>query len=151
MTVRLEPLTADNWREAIALEIASDQWRYLDSESLLHFVAEGNFHPTYKTHAIYSDDMMVGIVSFGYEPADPSRWWIPLIVVAHEHQGKGYGRAAMLAVIDRIRQEAPECEHLGLAYKPDNLVAERLYLSLGFEPAAAPDDKGEVPAWLRMR
>ena len=55
----------------------------------------------------------------------------------------------MAAVIALARAASPACEALGLAYKPDNLVAAALYRSLGFEPDAF-DEKGEMVAWLRL-
>jgi hypothetical protein len=55
----------------------------------------------------------------------------------------------METVIEFARGASPTCEALGLAYKPDNLVAEQLYRSLGFK-AAGVDGKGEMVAWLRL-
>lgn len=148
MAVRLERVTRDNWRQAIALDVTDYQRRFLDSESILHALAEVQFYPNYTPYAIYQGETMVGITSYGYLPEDPSKWWIPLIIIDHRHQGKGYGRAAMQAIIQRIQQEAPDWHAIGLSYKPANTVAERLYRSLGFEQTET-DERGDIRAWLR--
>lgn len=147
--VRVQPLGEHDWREAIAIEIAPEQWAHLDSESLLHFLAEGIFHPTFRAHAIYAGDQLVGLVSFGYEHATPTEWWIPLIVIGHEHQHRGYGRAALRDVIEQVKAR-PDAQGLGLSYKPANTTAARLYTSLGFVPGTT-DERGEIAARLTLR
>lgn len=66
MTVRLEPVTHDNWREVIALEIAPEQSAFLDSESMLHALAEVQFYHDFKSYAVYTGDVLVGYVSHGH-------------------------------------------------------------------------------------
>jgi diamine N-acetyltransferase len=46
-------------------------------------------------------------------------------------QRKGYGRAAVQKVIDELTA-MPECQQVWIRYYPDNLIARRLYRSLGF-------------------
>lgn len=150
MAVRLDPITVDNWRDAIQLDVAEEQRRFLDSESILHFLAEARFYPSYEPHAIYDGETMVGFVSYGYIPEDSRRWWIPLLIIDRRHQHRGYGRAALEAVIEDVCQRAPDCESLGLSYHPENIVAERLYRSLGFEPTGKVDERGEVYVELRL-
>ncbi len=151
MSVTLKRVTKDNWRDVIALEVAGEQRRLLDSESVLHFLAEAQFYPSYAPYAIYDGETLVGFVSFGYLPDDPSKWWVPFLIIDRRHQRKGYGRAAMQAVIHRVREEALDCEAIGLCYKPENAAACRLYRSLGFGPADELDEKGEIQAWLRLK
>ena len=149
-TIRLEPVTHDNWRAVIALEIAEDQRAFLDSESMVHALAEMQFYPDFKAYAVTDGDIMVGFVSHGRSSERPNIWWIPLIVIDRRHQHKGYGRAVMEAVIDYVRREAPDCTSIGLKYKPANEVARRLYASLGFVETDEFDEEGNVRAWLEL-
>ena len=151
MTVTLVPVTGDNWRQVITVEVTEEQRRLLDSESVLHALAEGRFHPTYSPYAIYQGDTLVGFASYGYLPENRSRWWIPLLVIDRRHQGRGHGRAAMEAIVQHVRLMAPDCRAIGLSYKPENSIAERLYLSLGFELTGDRDEGGEVQVWLDLR
>jgi diamine N-acetyltransferase len=59
------------------------------------------------------------------------------------HQGKGYGRAAMRALIERLAR-MPECAEIYLSFEPNNINAESLYRSLGFEPTGKTDEIGEI-------
>ena len=52
--------------------------------------------------------------------------------VAGEHQGKGYGRALLVAALDRAR-EIPRLGLIGLSVESTNEPARSLYASLGFE------------------
>jgi diamine N-acetyltransferase len=149
--VHLERLTRDNWRQVITLDIADDQRRFLETPSVLYGVAEVQFHPTYTPYAVYAEDTVVGFAVYGYLPEDQTRWWIPLVLIDQRYQGKGYGRAAMQAIIGSIQQEAPDCREIALSYKLDNTVAERLYLSLGFEKTDEIDERGQVTARMKRK
>jgi diamine N-acetyltransferase len=147
--IRLERLTRDNWEQVITLDIADEQRRFLETPSVLHAVAEVQFHPTYTAYAICDDGMTVGFVTYGHLPEDQSKWWIPLLIIDRHHQGKGYGRAAMQTLINTVRVQAPYCQEIALNYKPENVAAERLYLSIGFEKTDEIDERGQVT--MRMK
>jgi len=149
--VSLERLTRDNWRQVITLDIADDQRRFVTTPSVLYGVAEVQFHPTYTAYAIYDGETVVGFATYGHAPDDPTKWWVPLILIDRHHQGKGYGRAAMQEIIRRIQGKAPDCREIALNYEPSNTVAERLYLSLGFEKSTETDDHGYVIARLHLK
>ena len=88
-------------------------------------------------------------VIYGGLPDDPSRAWISLLLVDEKHQGHGYGRAAVSAVIREQHRRMPPSRELGLSYRPGNRPAENLYASLGFR-ATGVDDRGNVVAWLTL-
>ena len=51
--------------------------------------------------------------------------------IDHREQGKGYGKAALLAIIEDLKQ-LPDNHEIRLSCEPDNAVAERLYRAVGF-------------------
>ena len=53
-------------------------------------------------------------------------------MVDKKHQKNGYGKAAILKVIEILKNK-PECNRIFTSYEPENLVVQKLYLSLGFE------------------
>lgn len=134
MTVRIEPITAANWRQAVALRVADGQERYVASN--VTSIAESKVHPYREVFAIYDGDVMVGFTMFGREPDDGCDW-ISRLMIDREHQGRGYGRAAMEAVLRALRTR-PGCREIRIGFVPENVAARGLYLSLGFE------DRGEV-------
>lgn len=148
--IQLERITLANWEQAITLDIADDQRRFLETPSVLHAIAEVQFHPTFTAYAVCDEDTMVGFAIYGYLPEDTTKWWIPLIIIDRRYQGKGYGRAAVKAMIDAVRTQAPNSREIALNYKADNIVAERLYLSIGFEKTDEIDDKGQITMRLKF-
>jgi diamine N-acetyltransferase len=142
--VRLERVTQDNFQQVISLDIADEQRRFLETPTVLYAVAEVQFHPPYTPYAICDGDTMVGFVIYGHRPEDHLMWWIPLLIIDQRYQGKGYGRAAMETIIHSVRAQAPDSREIALSYKPENVAAERLYLSVGFAKTDAVDEHGQV-------
>jgi diamine N-acetyltransferase len=64
------------------------------------------------------------------------------------HQGRGYGTAALPALIDLI-VERHGCSELFLGYEPSNEVASRLYARMGFVPTGEMHE-GEIVARLDL-
>jgi diamine N-acetyltransferase len=62
---------------------------------------------------------------------DEGKYWIMRVMVDQRFQGKGYGRAAMELLLDRLRA-TPDCDEVAISYEPENAVARRLYASVGF-------------------
>jgi diamine N-acetyltransferase len=70
------------------------------------------------------------------------------LMIAADQQGKGYGRAAMQAVIRRLKDQ-PECGAIYTSIVPENTIALQLYRSLGFEPTGEIFD-GEIVLRLEV-
>jgi diamine N-acetyltransferase len=131
-TVTLKPITSENWRECIRLEVAEGQenWVAPNVQSL----AESAFEPDagLVPLGVYDGDTMVGFVMYGY-PRYQGRniWAIFRLMVDKSHQGNGYGRATMEQVIQKISAQ-PDCTEIYISYQPDNTIAAKLYASMGF-------------------
>jgi diamine N-acetyltransferase len=151
MMIRLERLTQANWQKVITLDIADEQRRFLETSSVLYAVAEVQFHPTYRAYAICDDETAVGFAIYGHLPEDPLKWWIPLLIVDRRYQSKGYGRAAMEIILKSAQEAASGCREIALSYKPENTLAERLYLSLGFAKTDELDERGQVTLRMKFR
>lgn len=148
--IRLGRVTQDNFKQVIALDIADNQRRFLETPTVLYAIAEVQFHPPFLPYIIYADETMIGFVIYGHLPEDPAKGWIPLFIIDRHHQGKGYGRAAMQTIISTMRTEIPNCSEIALCFKPDNTVAEHLYLSVGFEKTTEIDEQGQVTMRLKF-
>jgi diamine N-acetyltransferase len=130
MAITLREITRDNLRECIRLSLTEEQQNFVAPN--VRSIAEAYVEPTFVPLAIYEDETMVGFVMYGRDPETGADWIIRLMIDA-QHQGKGYGRAAMHAVIARIKQQ-PDCKEIRISYVPENSAAEQLYRSIGFEP-----------------
>lgn len=143
--IELRDLTSDNWRQCIKLKVEPRQERFVASN--IYSLAESKFEPWLVPQAIYHDDAMVGFTMYGRVPGEDHAW-VMRLMVDQRYQGRGYGRAALLAVIERLRAE-PGLREIRISYQPDNERAERLYLSLGFERTGERIE-GEVVARLAL-
>jgi diamine N-acetyltransferase len=65
--------------------------------------------------------------------------WLGGILVDAAHQGRGYGRAAVLEAL-AVLGERTSATGFALSYQPANEVARGLYVSLGFVETGEVDD-----------
>ena len=55
-------------------------------------------------------------------------------MIDKNYQGKGYGKAALVASLDYLRTiPCGPAEYCWLSYEPDNVAAKSLYTSMGFK------------------
>ncbi|HEV8193705.1 MAG TPA: GNAT family N-acetyltransferase [Ktedonobacterales bacterium] len=128
MTITLQEITRENWLQCARLKVAPEQERFVASNGVS--MAQSKYEPEYIPLAVYDGDEMVGFVMYGLEKTE-GKYWIMRVMVDHRYQGKGYGRAAMQLLLDRIHA-IPDCDEVAISYEPENEVARRLYASLGF-------------------
>lgn len=133
--VHLRRVTRDNYRECTALRVKESQAGFVATN--VESLAEAYVNPTLVPLAIYEASMrgadptpgtMVGFTM--YEVA-AGIGFILRLMIDRNHQGKGYGRAAMLEVIRRFRLH-PDVEMVATSHQRGNEAASRLYRSLGF-------------------
>jgi diamine N-acetyltransferase len=146
VTVVLRPITRDNWETAAKLEVRKDQAGFVMPN--IWSIAESQFHPWTRPMGIYDGGTMVGFLVYGKDP-DDGRHWLYRYMIDQRHQGKGYGSAGLRALIEQLRMMSG-CTGISVGYQPDNLVAERLYLGVGFVKGP-PAPWGESTARLEFR
>jgi diamine N-acetyltransferase len=151
MTITLRELTRDTWEDCVDLEVAEHQSNFVSSN--LVSLAEAQFYPGTVCRAVYADEAMVGFVMYGpdaeYAPAESGAYAFVRLMIDRHHQGKGYGRAAITAVIEAIKS-MPESRTLYTSYVPENTQAGHLYESVGFQPTGRMLD-GEIVVALPLR
>mgnify|MGYP001585077778 CR=1 FL=1 len=126
--VSLKQITKDNWETCVKLQVGKDQEGFVASN--LYSLAEVQFLDDVQAFGIYQDETMVGFAMFGVAPED-GHYWIYRLMVDVQHQHKGYGRAALVQIIELLKQER-RSDEICIGYAPKNAVADRLYESLGF-------------------
>ena len=145
--VSLRPITPENLDECISLKVANDQKEFVDSN--VQSLAHASVNPTYHTFGIYDADAhyraspsMVGFVMYEFIDAVG---FILRLMIDGKFQRRGYGRAAMVEVIRRLKLH-PEVERIATSHDRKNEAAARLYESLGFvdwKHKSRTDDSGE--------
>jgi diamine N-acetyltransferase len=142
MKVSLREIDKNNFRECVNLKVAEGQETFV-APNVMSIAQSKIVFPHADTLAVYAGDEMVGFVMFGYD-AEDERFYLGRLMIDEKHQGKGFGKAAVLEVIERAKQ-TPECSAVYLSFVPENTGAEKLYSSVGFEKTGEIDkDSGEI-------
>lgn len=129
MKITLREITPENFKECINLTVSENQKHFVAPN--IYSIAQSKIYPTNETCAVYAEDEMVGFVMFGLD-TDDDRFYLGRLMIDEKHQGKGFGKAATLEVIERLKQ-TEDCKEIYLSFVPENENAEKLYKSVGFE------------------
>jgi len=126
--ITLRDVTKDTFRDIAKLSVADDQKNFVAPNAFS--IAEASFSDEAFFQAIYADDTPVGFAMLfeDFEKGDYGLW---RFMIDKDHQGKGYGRAALQLVIDRIKQH-PKATKMELSVVPENEGAIKLYTDMGF-------------------
>ncbi len=142
MTVELRPITTDNFRAVIKLEVGPGQSDFVAPNVV--GIAETHIYPDAEPRAVYAGDDPVGFVLF--HPIDKDKpaegHSIARLMIAHQFQGRGLGRAALEAAVAWIHRERG-VDRVRLSVVPSNESARKLYRSAGFVETGELDD-GEL-------
>ncbi|WHY60128.1 GNAT family N-acetyltransferase [Cytobacillus firmus] len=137
MTIKLKPVTRDNWEEAIQMKVIEWQRDFVPSAAVslakVYIKPDGNA-VEYIPFSIYDNDKMVGFIMHAYEPDTVNMYWINGFFIDQKYQGRGYGRAALAVMISWIKTKFPKCEEIRLTVHKDNRHAKNLYKNFGFMP-----------------
>ncbi|WP_409270207.1 GNAT family N-acetyltransferase [Neobacillus sp. SCS-31] len=135
MNVKLVELTKENWEECVELSVAENQKGFMASN--LYSLAEVQYLQNFEALGIHDGERMVGFVMAGLDP-DDNNYWIYRFMIDKSFQGRGYGKIGLKAVVDWLKGK-DGCRLIMVGYNPENVAAEKLYKSAGFE------DKGLAP------
>lgn len=144
-TVTFRPISRDNFMDVVRLSVHKSQRGFVASN--VYSIAESTVEPTCVPQAVYAGEELVGFTMHGYEES-ADRWWILRMMIGAEHQGKGYGKAAMRKLIREMMNEH-RMETILISYDLGNVAAAGLYRSLGFRETGE-IDHGEIVAELRL-
>jgi diamine N-acetyltransferase len=144
MGVSLREATMEDFLTCLELRVAEDRRGFVAAnvDSLAEAKADGVSHPL----MIY-DDEPVGFIMIDVD-RQMKRGYVTHLVIDGRFQRRGYGRAAMIRVVERMKRE-PGLREILPSFHPDNRVAEALYASLGFRRTGEVDD-GEIVVRLAV-
>lgn len=132
--IEVRAVTAENWQEATGLKVGPEQADFVPSVVLS--LAKAYIKPNgvhYEPRAIYVGEVMVGFYSFMFKPHDTRVCYIGGFLIDRQHQGHGYGTAAMRDYIETVKKGFPDCEGVFLTVHPENTRAAEFYEQFGFE------------------
>lgn len=135
----MEPLNETNWEECIKLELKDSQKDALPGN--VYSIAQLNFFPQTKGVAILDKDgKIVGFTTYGI-PKGESVSKIFRLMIDKSYQSKGYGKAALIAIIKELFR-INKSDEIQVCYDPTSKELKRFYASVGFkEQKILPDKK----------
>ena len=150
----IRPVTKDNWRALVNLEVHEAQRGFVVSN--LYSIAESQFgfdyegHWDYHAFGIYEGDTPVGFLMYALNLVRPTRQvFITRLMVDRNFQGKGYGKFGMQKMLEIFRAEE-RIKEVCISYEPHNETARKLYAGFGFvESGEMAGD--EILAALKLR
>ena len=134
--IRIVPIDKDNWERAANLQIEPEQAGFLTPN--VFSIAESKFYPELIPCAIYAGETMVGFAMYARD-RDDDQYWVYRFMIDRRYQRRGFGRRAMLQLIELIRV-LPNAPEINIAYDDDNEAARQLYRSVGFI-------EGDIASW----
>ncbi len=126
--VRLVEVDAENWRALAEVKSKPGQERFVASVAWYLCLAHygDDWHPL----AIEVDGSIVGHLMWGIDEDEDDSAWLGGLVIDADAQGRGIGRAAVVAFLDRFTKDGRT--NAGITFKPDNTIARKLYADIGF-------------------
>ena len=153
MTVRLTIVERDDVQPLMRLNLAADQDDFVAPNAVT--LAQVAYEPNATAYCIWQGDTRVGLIAMidcrDYphldDGDDPNSMYVWRLMIAKEHQRKGYGRAAMGHIV-RIAKELG-LPRISIAAVPSNEAAIGLYEKLGFHKTGRIIE-GEIELSLKL-
>ena len=140
MELHFEPVTMENQAQMERLQLLPAQSGFIESVS--ECLSEAKECRAWRPVGIYDRDTLIGFAMYGCFPEPAPRVWLDRLLIDQSFQGKGYGKAAVAALLERIRTEYG-CGRVYLSVYDVNTTAIALYEKIGFRFNGELDTKGE--------
>lgn len=139
-TITLNKIDESNFIDAFHLELAEGQEVFV-SHPIRSLAQAYVYYHQCTPFGIYAGDTMVGYVMVIYDP-DTKEYNLWHLMIDRNHQRQGYGKQAVRACLDYIRQQpfGPGNTVL-LTCHERNAAAIALYKSLGFRETGNRDEE----------
>jgi diamine N-acetyltransferase len=129
MMILLKEVDRHNFFDVIKLKVAEEQKSFVATN--LFSLAQAKAYPECQCLAIYHEEELVGFTMYCMD-FDDKEYWIYRLMIDAKYQSKGYGKAAMEKLIERIKEDKDH-QVIYLSFEPENDRAKELYEKLGFE------------------
>lgn len=132
--ITLKDVTSDNWLQCILLTTnPSGDHTLFEGFVVSNAVslAQSKIEPHWKTKAVYHEDTLIGFTMYGFD-FKQNYYEICRLMIDFKFQGKGYGKMALLQILEEMKKEL-QCEEIYLSFDSENVIARRLYEGVGFQ------------------
>lgn len=139
--LHFKPVDHKNRKEVESLQIFPAQAGWIETTS--DCMQEADELNQWRPVGIYDGDLLIGFAMYGFFPEpSPGRLWLDRLLIDKKYQGKGYGKQAAIALLDRLHSEYTS-NKVYLSVYENNFNAIQLYQQVGFRFNGEYDTKGE--------
>lgn len=131
------PVTQSNKNQIFNIKLETFQKGFIESSK--ECIEEADIVAEWKPKGIYLKKVLIGFTMYG---KIEGRVWLDRFMIDKQYQGKGYGKKALISLIENLWIEYSDKE-IFLSLYEENKVAMNLYISLGFRLNGELDTKGE--------
>lgn len=135
--IRLDKIDSKSFYKIINMKLPEEQSRFVAS-NVVSLAQAWLYTDNARPYAICNDDEVVGFLMLDWDEEERTVG-IWRLMIAFEHQNKGYGRAAVKAAVDLARS-SDKIDLVYTSYVPTNEVARNLYYSFGLRENGKKDD-----------
>lgn len=131
MKMTIRPVTEKNWREIIALDVASSQKDFIEPNS--HSLLEAYFdhHFAWQPFGLYTDERLVGFAMIGAYQQKEQFIWLDRFMIDQHAQNNGYGTLFIQELLTFISKNWV-VKTVVLSIHPNNERAALFYTQIGF-------------------
>ena len=129
--ITVSDVDSSNWFQCTQLEPSKAQQEVFPCP-VVFWLAESKYETSFRPMAIYAGSALVGFAVYGQDP-DDGMYWIVALLIDAKYQKRGYGRAAVLALVE-LMSSRHSCTHILVGHRVENDIAAKFYDSLGFSP-----------------
>ena len=143
MNVKLVAVNDENKDAVLKLSTREDQPFCAPNDYSLKQAEECNEEcpGVARPFAIYAGEKLVGFCMFAFDPEEEDaddRYWLWRFMIDRNEQGKGYGQAALAAIIQYFRDHG--ADRVFLSTEPENECGVHIYHKAGFVETGDIDD-----------
>ena len=143
--VELRTITKETLEEVLNLNVLEHQESFVSS-TMYSLAQAYAYRETAFPFAVYADDSIVGFIMMGYYEAK-NQYTLWKFLIDKNHQGKGYGREALIKGIKYLEDRFGIREiYTGVAL--GNERAKHLYRSIGFKETGLVEDNMEEMRYI---
>lgn len=122
------------------LDVSKAQEDYV--ASTMYSLAEAKVYTENIPLSVYNDDVMVGFLMYQLDPND-KEYWITRLLIDKKYQNLGYGTKAMHLLLEKLKKDH-NIEQVLISFDPENQVAEKMYVNMGFRDTGRIEDEEKV-------
>jgi diamine N-acetyltransferase len=128
MDITLKKINKELFYKLNDIDVLDEQSKFVARPYF--FIAQSKFDQWIKNLAVCEGENLVGFLSYGFDP-NFKLYVILEIVIDIKYQNRGYGKAAINSLINKIKINSV-CDFVIAGIKPENEGSKKFFQSLGF-------------------